>query len=107
MQQQFEEIHLQRAFDYVIPDSDAPLAGAPVGRESPIARHANAALAVRTLLNLTLLIHPLRTPDGPFRTIPQRALREALSEVSVRLVIRDRPPHGPNTFKKLRRRQTW
>jgi AcrR family transcriptional regulator len=89
MQQQFEEIHLQRAFDYVIPDSDAPLAGATVGRESPIARHANAALAVRTLLNLTLLIHPLRTPDGPFRTIPQRALREALSEVSVRLVMRD------------------
>ena len=88
MQQQFEEIHLQRAFDYVIPDADAPVAGAPVGLESPIARHANA-LAVRTLLNLTLLIHPLRTPDGPFRTVPQRALREALSEVSVRLVIRD------------------
>jgi hypothetical protein len=46
-------------------------------------------LAVRTLLNLTLLIHPLRTPDGPFRKVPQQALRAALSEVSVRLVIRD------------------
>jgi hypothetical protein len=89
LQQQFEETHLQRAFDYVDPDADGPASPAPAGRESPIARHANAALAVRTLLNLTLLIHPLRTPDGPFRKVPQQALRAALSEVSVRLVIRD------------------
>jgi AcrR family transcriptional regulator len=89
LQQQFEEIHLERAFDYVDPDAAALSPAMPAGRESPIAKHANAALAVRTLLNLTLLIHPLRTPDGPFRAVSQQALREALSEVSVRLVIRD------------------
>jgi hypothetical protein len=44
------------------------------------------------LLNLTLFIHPLRTPDGPFRNVSQQAVREALTEVSLRLVIggRDR-----------------
>jgi AcrR family transcriptional regulator len=89
LQQQFEEIHLQRAFDYVSPDAEVLSPGGRAGRESPIARHAHAALAVRTLINLTLLIHPLRTPDGPFRNVPQEALRGALSEVSLRLVIRD------------------
>ena len=52
-----------------------------------IARHATAALAVRTLINLTLLIHPLRTPTGRSGTVSQQALREALSEVSLRIVI--------------------
>ena len=87
LQQQFEELHLQRAFDYVDPHAGPPATTTPQGRETPIARHATAALAVRTLLNLTLLIHPLRTPDGPFRNVSQQAMREALTEVSLRLVI--------------------
>ncbi len=81
LQQQFEDIHLHRAFDYVEPD------GAGNSRGSAIARHANATLAVRTLINLTLLIHPLRTPNGPLRSYPQGALRQALSDVSGRIVI--------------------
>ena len=81
LQEQFEEIHLQRAFDYVQVD------GTGNNRGAAIARHAKSTLAVRTLINLTLLIHPLRTPDGPLRAYPQRALRQALSEVSERIVI--------------------
>ncbi len=80
LQLQFEEVHVQRGFDYV---PDPPGAG----RDSSIARHANAALAVRTLLNLTLLIHPLRNADGPLGAESQGALREAVSEVSERIVI--------------------
>jgi AcrR family transcriptional regulator len=79
LQQQFEEIHLQRAFDYVPPLTTG-------NRRSAIARHATAALAVRTMINLTLLIHPLRAEDGPLKA--QRALdvRQALSDVSSRIV---------------------
>ena len=80
LQEQFEEIHLQRAFDYVPSDGSG-------SRRAAIARQATSTLAVRTLVNLTLLIHPLRTPDGPLRDHPQPLLRQALSDVSERIVI--------------------
>lgn len=80
LQEQFEEIHLQRAFDYVQGDG-------PGSKGAAIARRAKSTLAVRTLVNLTLLIHPLRSQDGPLSTYPQPLLRQALSDVSERIVI--------------------
>jgi AcrR family transcriptional regulator len=79
--QGFEEVHLQRAFDYVPGDGD------DATHDEPIARHAAATLAVRTLMDLLLLIHSLRADGGPLEQQPQRQLREALADVSERIVI--------------------
>jgi AcrR family transcriptional regulator len=85
LQQQFEEVHVRRAFDY--------LPGEPQGgpRDTPIASLADAALAVRTMIHLTILIHSMRAPDGPLRGQSSVAVRQALTEVAVRILL------GPGT----------
>ena len=61
LQREFEEIHLRRAFDYL------PQRPTPASRRSAIGRHAAETLAARTLIGLTILIHPMRSQDGPAR----------------------------------------
>ena len=76
----FEELHMQRAFDYL------PQQPAPTSRRSAIGRHAAETLAVRTLVGLTVLIHPMRSQDGPLARRSDRRVRDATIAVSQRLL---------------------
>jgi AcrR family transcriptional regulator len=80
LQREFEEIHLQRAFDYL------PQRPPPATRRSAISRHAAETLAARTLIGLTILIHPMRSQDGPLAGRSARRLREAMTDVAQRLL---------------------
>lgn len=80
LQREFEEIHVRRAFDYL------PERRAPASRRSAISRHAAATLAARTLVGLTVLIHPMRSQDGPLAGRGDRRVRECLIAVSQRLL---------------------
>jgi AcrR family transcriptional regulator len=80
LQREFEEIHLRRAFDYL------PQRPAPTTRRSAISRHASEVLAVRTLIGLTVLIHPMRSQDGPLAGRADRRVREALIDVCLRML---------------------
>jgi AcrR family transcriptional regulator len=80
LQREFEEIHLRRAFDYL------PQRPAPTTRRSAISRHASEMLAVRTLIGLTVLIHPMRSQDGPLSGRADRRVRDALIAVCQRLM---------------------
>ena len=79
LQREFEEIHVQRAFDYV-PQS------LPATRRSAIGRHAAETLAVRTFIGLTILVHPMRSQDGPLAGRADHRVRQALIDVSQRLL---------------------
>jgi AcrR family transcriptional regulator len=80
LQREFEEIHLRRAFDYL------PQRTPPTTRRSAISRHAAETLAVRTLIGLTVLIHPMRIQDAPLAGRGDRRVREALIDVCQRLL---------------------
>ena len=80
LQREFEEIHLRRAFDYL------PQRRPPTTRRSAISRHAAETLAARTLIALTILVHPMRSQDGPLSGRADRRVREALIDVSQRLL---------------------
>ena len=80
LQREFEEIHLRRAFDYL------PQRPSPTTRRSAIGRHAAETLAARTLIGLTVLIHPMRSQDGPLAGRADRRVREAMIDVSQRLL---------------------
>jgi AcrR family transcriptional regulator len=80
LQDEYEQLHVARAFDYIAqPDS-------PRNRRSAVARHASEALAARTFIGLTLLVHPMRGEDGPLARYSGRALRAGLIEVSDRVL---------------------
>jgi AcrR family transcriptional regulator len=72
LQREFEEIHLRRP--------------PPTTRRSAISRHAAETLAVRTLIGLTVLIHPMRSQDGPLSGRTDRRVRDALIDVCQRLL---------------------
>jgi len=80
LQREFEDIHLQRAFDYL------PQRPPPASRRSAISRHAAETLAARTLVGLTILIHPMRSQDGPLSGRADRRVRGALIDVAQRLL---------------------
>ena len=80
LQREFEEFHLQRAFDYL------PRQRPPKTPRSAIGRHAAETLATRTLIGLTVLIHPMRSQDGPLARKTDRRVREALVDVCRRLL---------------------
>jgi AcrR family transcriptional regulator len=82
LQREFEEIHLRRAFDYL------PSRPTPTTRRSAISRHAAETLAARTLIGLTVLIHPMRSQDGPLAGRADRRVREALIDVTQHLLAR-------------------
>ncbi len=82
LQREFEELHLRRAFDYL------PQRRTPTSRRSAAGRHAAETLAVRTLVGLTVLIHPMRSQDGPLARRADRSVREATIGVSQRLLGR-------------------
>ena len=69
LQQEFEAIHVQRAFAYLATD------GGRRSRRSATADHATASLAVRTLNSLVILVHPLRSEEGPIARHRPRDVR--------------------------------
>jgi AcrR family transcriptional regulator len=84
LQREFEETHLRRAFDYL------PQRPLPSSRRSALSRHASETLAARTLIGMTILIHPMRSHDGPLAGRTDRRVRASLTEVSQRLLGGDR-----------------
>lgn len=83
LRQEFEELHVRRAFAY-LPE------GAQANTETPAnARHAAATLAARTLVDVLMAIHPLRLADGPLSDQPSDELRAAMRVISSRIVLMD------------------
>lgn len=80
LQEEFETLHVRRGFDYIVP------VGRHRSRRAAVANHARETLAVRTLINLTVLVHPMRSHDGPLAGGSDRALLRALNDVSARIV---------------------
>lgn len=80
LNREFEQIHVRRAFDYL------PQRGLPPTRRAALSRHAAETLAARTLIGMTVLIHPMRGQDGPLAGRSDRRVRESLIEVSLRLL---------------------
>jgi AcrR family transcriptional regulator len=80
LQQEFESLHVERAFDYMA------LRRHPRNRQSGISRHATETLAARAFIGLTILIHPMRGQEGPLAKYSGRAIRDALIDVSERIV---------------------
>lgn len=81
LQQEFEAIHVARGFAYLAKPPPATR-----NRRSAIAEHATASLAVRTLNSLVILVHPLRSEEGPIARHRPRDVRAALVEVAQRIV---------------------
>ena len=80
LQHEFEEYHLQRAYAYM---NQQP---APTSRRAASSRHAAETLAARTLIGLTVLIHPMRSEHGPLAGRADVRVREALVGVCDRLL---------------------
>ncbi len=80
LQREFEDVHVRRAFDYF------PQQSPPATRRSAIGRHAAETLAVRTFIGLTILVHPMRSQDGPLAGRADRRVRQAVIDVSQRLL---------------------
>jgi AcrR family transcriptional regulator len=84
LREQFEERHIERAFVYA--------RQSPAGQrrlQSASAAQAATRLAVRTLISTLIAIHPMRLDGGPLSRRSPRALREALDEVTQRMLSLD------------------
>jgi AcrR family transcriptional regulator len=79
LRQDFDDLHVRRAFVYLGTD------GSPRQRTSASRRAANA-LAVRTLVDMLIAVHPMRLADGPLSQDSNKALRDAVHLVSHRIV---------------------
>ena len=79
LQEQFEALHVHRAFAYITPATAR-------SRRTAAARHASETLAARTFIALTLLIHPMRAEHGPLARFSERSLRAGLIDASGRIL---------------------
>jgi AcrR family transcriptional regulator len=80
LQKEFEAIHVERGYAYLTKQPRTR------NHRSAIADHATASLAVRTLNSLVILVHPLRSEEGPIARHRPRDVRAALVEVAQRIV---------------------
>ena len=80
---QFEEQHIERAFAY------APQAAGRSRLRSVTATQAATRLAVRTLISTLIAIQPMRLDGGPLSRRSPKGLREALDEVTLRMLDLD------------------
>jgi AcrR family transcriptional regulator len=81
LREQFEEQHIERAFVYA--------RQGPAGQrrlQSASAAHAATRLAVRTLISTLIAIQPMRLDGGPLSRRSPKGLREALDEVTLRML---------------------
>ena len=76
---EFDDSHVRRAFAYV---DDAPRAEIPSGQRLGV-----ATLAIRTLVDLLIAIHPMRVAGGPLGDCDSAELRTAVKSLASRLVL--------------------
>lgn len=81
LRREFEEEHVQHAFDY-LPPSPVP----STKRAAAIA-HASHSLSTRTLIELLMTIHALRIGEGPLSKHASKSLSRAVVAVGERIVI--------------------
>ena len=79
LRREFDELHVRRAFAY-LGDADA-------GNQPSARRLGVATLAIRTLVDVLIAIHPMRMPGGPLSGCSPKALRTAVKALSTRLVL--------------------
>ncbi|KOU56392.1 TetR family transcriptional regulator [Streptomyces sp. MMG1533] len=90
MRDEFEQRHIQRAYDY-LPESTTR------GPRAAKARHASQALAVRTLISTTILVTALRAEGGPLSRMPSRSVQEAVRLLALRIVAADQKAESATT----------
>jgi AcrR family transcriptional regulator len=81
LRQEFEDLHVQRAFGYLAP--------AEARARPTAARRAVETLSARTLVDLLIAVHTMRLADGPLSGEPSAELRRAVRDLSHRLVTLD------------------
>ena len=77
---EYEDRHVRRAYDYL------PATDIPTSRGAAAAQHAARTLAVRTIISLSMGIHPLRMEGGPLASLPQKQVQKAFAEVTKRII---------------------
>jgi AcrR family transcriptional regulator len=77
LRHEFDELHVQRAFAYLDDGAAAPLS---------LTRQAVAGLAVRTLVDMLIAIHPMRLAGGPLSEFAPNQVKNAVKNVSARLL---------------------
>jgi hypothetical protein len=80
LRREFDELHVRRAFAYLRDGGDD--GGTPSAQ-----RLALATLAVRTLVDVLIAIHPMRMAGGPLSECSPKTLRAAVKSLSTRLVL--------------------
>ena len=78
LRQEFEDLHVQRAFGYLNPTEQR-------GRTSAT-RRAIETLSARTLVDLLIAVHTMRLADGPLSGESGDRLRVAVRDLTHRLV---------------------
>jgi AcrR family transcriptional regulator len=90
LRDEFEQRHIQRAYDY-LPESSTR------SPRAAKARHASQALAVRTLISTTILVTALRTEGGPLSQLPSRSVQEAVRALALRIVAAEQKAESEAT----------
>jgi len=79
MRREFDDLHVRRAFAYLLE---------PVGSNGPSQQRLDVTtLAIRTLVDMLIAIHPMRMPGGPLSSCSPAKLRAATKAVSTRLIL--------------------
>lgn len=81
LRREFEEVHVQRAFDYL------PQTPVPASKKAAAHAHATRALSTRTLIELLMNIHALRMDEGPLSKHASTTLSRAVVAVGERIVV--------------------
>lgn len=81
LRREFEEEHVQRAFDYLPP---VPV---PATKRAAAAAHASHKLSTRTLIELLMTIHALRIGEGPLSRHASKSLSRAVIAVGDRIIV--------------------
>ncbi len=79
LRDEFEQRHIQRAYDY-LPE------GTTRSPRAAKARHASQALAVRTLIGTTILVTAMRAEGGPLSGMPSQSVQEAVRSLALRII---------------------
>ncbi len=74
IRQEFQDRHVQRAFDYVEDDWPKHL--------RPVARMGVATLNLRTLVDMLVSVQAMRIEGGPLSRMSPKALRRAVHRVA-------------------------
>jgi AcrR family transcriptional regulator len=90
LRDEFEQRHIQRAYDY-LPESTAR------SPRAAKARHASQALAVRTFISTTILVTALRAEGGPLSRMPSGSVQEAVRSLALRIVAADQKAESATT----------